>query len=260
MQLDSAIQQLRKQLVNHRLYQLINDADTLRHFMRAHVFCVWDFQSLLKALQRELTCINMPWLPTPDVEARRLINEIVLEEESDELPDGGYASHFELYLDAMGECGAHKQPIESLIGCLYNGEEIDKALEKTQLPGGVKPFLNNTFAVIRRRRIHELVALFAYTREDILPDIFQQLVQQRRQRQPQQWYKFLYYLNRHIEVDGERHGPISHALLGRICRNDERKWREASVAAVTALEARLTLWDCLAQELEKKSELSKTGS
>jgi hypothetical protein len=85
-------------------------------------------------------------------------------------------------------------------------------------------------------------------------------VRQLQQREPQQWTRFLYYLNRHIEVDGERHGPISHALLGRICGDDEKKWQEASAAAVRALQARLTLWDCLTQELEQKSELSKTGS
>ncbi len=61
--------------------------------------------TLLKALQRHLTCVTVPWTPTPHREARRLINEIVLAEESDEDGAGGFASHFESYLDAMRRPG-----------------------------------------------------------------------------------------------------------------------------------------------------------
>ncbi|MFM8435856.1 MAG: DUF3050 domain-containing protein, partial [Planctomycetia bacterium] len=79
---------VRDRLVAHRLYALVNSPARLRRFMEHHVFAVWDFQSLLKALQRRFTCCDIPWIPTPDREARRLVNEIVLDEESDVLPDG----------------------------------------------------------------------------------------------------------------------------------------------------------------------------
>ena len=74
-------------LISHSLYAELRDEESLRIFMRSHVFCVWDFQSLLKALQRLVTCVEVPWLPTADPEARRLVNEIVLDEESDEGQD-----------------------------------------------------------------------------------------------------------------------------------------------------------------------------
>jgi len=67
----------------HPLYEHVSDEHSLRLLMRTHVFAVWDFQSLLKSLQRSLTCVEVPWLPTADAEARRFVNEIVLEEESD---------------------------------------------------------------------------------------------------------------------------------------------------------------------------------
>ena len=86
----------RERLVRHRIYGLVDSAARLRRFMESHVFAVWDFQSLLKAMQQRLTCTSIPWVPTPDAEARRLVNEIVLDEESDALPEGGSASHFEL--------------------------------------------------------------------------------------------------------------------------------------------------------------------
>ena len=112
---------VRERLVRHRIYGLVNSASRLRRFMESHVFAVWDFQSLLKAMQQRLTCTTIPWVPTPDPEARRLVNEIVLDEESDELPEGGAASHFELYLEGMRAAGADTGPIDRMIEALRSG-------------------------------------------------------------------------------------------------------------------------------------------
>ena len=99
--LQQSLRPLRDQLFNHEVYRSIKTPDDLRTFMEHHVFAVWDFMSLLKALQRHLTGVTIPWLPQGDRNARRLINEIVLDEESDEDGEGGYISHFELYRAAM---------------------------------------------------------------------------------------------------------------------------------------------------------------
>ena len=111
----------RERLVRHRIYGLVNSAARLRRFMESHVFAVWDFQSLLKAMQQRLTCTSIPWVPTADAEARRLVNEIVLDEESDALPEGGSASHFELYLHGMRNAGADTGPIDRMIETLRAG-------------------------------------------------------------------------------------------------------------------------------------------
>ena len=121
-------------LISHSLYDELRDEESLRIFMRAHVFCVWDFQSLLKALQRLVTCVEVPWLPTADPEARRLVNEIVLDEESDEAPGGGHLSHFELYLQAMQECGADAVSMGVFLEDLRSSVDLREVLARPTLP------------------------------------------------------------------------------------------------------------------------------
>ena len=248
--IESRIAPLNAQLANHRLYELVTDEAALRTFMRAHVFCVWDFQSILSALQQQLTCVSVPWVPGGDPQARRLINEVVLEEESDEHPDGGYISHYEFYLEAMGGAGADTKPIEALIEELKAGKDIDSVINTADLPAGVEQFLATTFGTIASGDVHRIVGLFCYTREEIIPDMFIKLVEYLTRTQPGRWDKFHYYLNRHIEMDGERHGPISQALLKRICGENARKWAEAGESVEQALKARIRLWDAIAATIE----------
>ena len=85
-----SLRPLRQQVVEHPVYRHIETLADVRLLMEHHVFAVWDFMSLLKALQRHLTCVTVPWVPQGDRHSRRLINEIVLAEESDEECGGGY--------------------------------------------------------------------------------------------------------------------------------------------------------------------------
>jgi hypothetical protein len=237
----------RDRLVDHRLYARVNSPERLRRFMEMHVYAVWDFQSLLKAMQQRLTCTSIPWLPTPDREARRLVNEIVLDEESDELPEGGSASHFELYLESMQAAGADTKPIERLLDLLRAGTPLPQALAGAGVPTAAADFVKRSFAVIESGSTHRIVAAFTYGREDVIPDMFRHLVVSLAEQDEATWGRFRYYLERHIAHDDEKHAPVCRRIVASLCGEDATKWAEASQTARECIEARIAFWDAIAK-------------
>ena len=248
-ELELALAPVRERLVTHPLYGCLRDERTVCLFMKAHVFAVWDFQSLLKALQGLLTCVDVPWVPTTDPEARRLINEIVLDEESDQAPGGGYLSHFEIYLKAMRECGADMDPIRSFVGSVRGGMAVEDALDKPTVPSGIRSFVGMTMDIARSGQAHRIAAAFAYGREEIIPAMFRRLVESLSTASPRLWATLRYYLDRHIGKDSEQHGPQAKLLVRKLCGNDRTLWSEAIEAAQMSLDARLRLWDKIAASL-----------
>jgi hypothetical protein len=244
--LEARIRPLRERLASHPLYASIHALDHLHAFMEAHVLAVWDFMSLLKALQRGLTCVEVPWLPSAQPEARRLINEIVLGEESD-LYEGRAASHFELYLEAMRECGASTAGIDALLKALRRGLTLEEALRSApvagQVPASACAFVRETFSVVQQGKPHAIAASFTFGREEVIPDMFRGFVRELDTRLAGRLRRFVWYLERHIEVDGEEHGPMARRMVAALCGQDAARWNEAAEAAEAALLARTQLWD-----------------
>ncbi|MDF1799789.1 MAG: DUF3050 domain-containing protein [Planctomycetota bacterium] len=230
-------------VAEHPLYAALTGPAELRTFMRSHVFAVWDFQCLLKTLQQRLTSVGSPWLPTDDLASRRLINEIVLEEESDVHPTRGHASHFELYLDAMADAGADTGPIEALIAGIRAGGEPRELLAAGSWPPGVARFVTWTLDVIATGELHRIAAAFTQGREEVIPAMFQELVAQLDERDAKAWGLFRFYLERHIELDGGDHGPAARKLFTRLHQGDARLEAEAMDTAREALSERCILWD-----------------
>jgi hypothetical protein len=244
------LRDLRDRLVAHPIYARIDSPERLRRFLESHVFAVWDFMSLLKALQQRLTCTSVPWFPTADAEARRLVNEVVLDEESDMLPDGGHASHFELYLDCMRQAGADTGPIERLLEALRQGTPPSAALAACGCTPEAAEFVRRSFAVIESGSTPAIAAAFTYGREDVIPDMFTNVVATLADRDPDSWSMFRYYLDRHIEADGDHHGPICRRIVARLCGDTPALWAEASAAARECLAARIALWDGIAASFD----------
>lgn len=257
--LEEQIQPLYRQLAQHRLYASFESIEDLRLFMEAHVFAVWDFMSLLKTLQRGLTCVDVPWIPRLHAESRRLVNEIVLGEESD-VYQGTPVSHFELYRLAMTQCGANTSAIDRLLEALTQGADWASALSTSGAPKAAIDFVRATFHIIEADRLHATAAAFTFGREDLIPDMFRGFIRDQDERLGGQLQTLRWYLERHIEVDGEEHGPMALRMVSELCGDDPTKWQEASQAAIYALQARLALWDGIADVLEEKHAAVLTRS
>jgi hypothetical protein len=238
---------IRRQIEGHALYREITTVMDLRLFMQVHVFAVWDFMSLLKALQHCLTSVSVPWVPSPYPDSCRLINEIVLGEESDAYEDR-HLSHFEIYLEAMREAGADTRPIKRLIAQLKQGVTLVEALSSSDIPEEVQVFIGSTFDTIRVDKAHIMAAAFTFGREDLIPTMFREIVHDLRCGF-EGLAVFEYYLERHIEVDGDSHGPMALTMLEDLCGDDDNRWEEATNAAKNALEARLRMWDAIVDRI-----------
>lgn len=247
VQLQEELAPLRKKLVQHPLYEHLQTMEDICLFMEHHVFAVWDFMSLLKGLQQQLTCVQVPWLPSPHPHLARFINEIVLGEESDVDENGQAQSHFELYLAAMKEAGANPLLIEVFVEELRKGNSVTAVLEVLQLPDFVHNFVQFTFDTIATQDAACLAAAFTFGREDIIPDLFLAIIDQEQARKGEPAYaKLRYYLQRHIELDGDEHGPLSLQMIEALCGESPEKWAAVQTTAINALQKRLELWDGIA--------------
>ena len=243
-----AVEPLRAKLARHPLYSSIRSVAALRLFMESHVYAVWDFMSLVKALQRELTCIAVPWRPARNAAACRLINEIVLGEESD-LYQGEALSHFELYMRAMESCGGRRAGADRLVAAIEGGAPVERALGEAGVPEEARQFVRATFAVLATEAPHRVAAAFAFGREDLIPEMFSSFVRELDEGMPGRVAPFRYYLERHIAVDGDEHGPMALAMLRELCPT-ARHWAEARESAEAALKARIALWDGIHVRIE----------
>ncbi|UGU15273.1 DUF3050 domain-containing protein [Sinomicrobium kalidii] len=251
------ISPLRNQLLKHSLYQNINSPDDLKLFLEYHVFAVWDFMSLLKALQQKLTCTETPWIPTGNPELRYLINEIVLAEETDSNKEGNHLSHYEMYLGAMKECGANTSRIENFISDLLSLKNILVDIKLSELPPAVKDFLNFTFFLIEEGKPHKIASAFTFGREDLIPEMFTAILREMQQNFPEfHINKLVYYFERHIELDQDEHGPMALRMVSELCEDNEQKWKEAKDAATMAMQMRIALWDTIEKEIIKARENS----
>ena len=238
----------RSQLAHHNVYAGLQSIEDVRVFMEHHVFAVWDFMSLLKSLQRRLSCVEVPWLPVGSARMRRLINEIVLEEESDMI-DGEPVSHFELYRSAMLAVGAETRPIDAFVTALRSGADVPTALAGCSVPVGARAFVGKTFEIIASDNLHQIAAAFTFGREDAIPGMFRKLIDSLSCQRSASLGPLQVYLDRHIGLDEDNHGPMALSMLAELCGDDERRWEEATDAALTALTARLTLWSTVSSEV-----------
>jgi len=236
---------LKHKLENHPIFSRINSIDELIVFMEHHVFAVWDFMSLLKKLQKDLVPSGSPWVPNPNGNLVRFINEIVLEEESDQAFGKGneitYTSHYQIYLDAMTEVGASTNVVTEFVEEV-SCKGIHAAFNFSKLPEPSLKFMKHTFDLIEKGKSHEIASSFAIGRESIVPLMFQRILDQSKLG-AQEVPVFRYYLQRHAELDGDHHGPMALKLLENMSAGDPEVENEIVQQAEKSIEQRISFWD-----------------
>jgi hypothetical protein len=199
--------------------------------------------SLLKSLQQAFTCVTVPWTSPKNATLAHLINEIVLAEESDVDRLGIYGSHYYLYYRAMENLGANTKQIHTFLRTLQVKADMKTAALIADLPTNVTQFLTFTFDVIASGKMHCIAAVFTFGREALIPDMFTALVHDLRTTFPEELNDYVYYLDRHIELVGDEHGPLALQMIAELCGEDETKCDEVIVLSKKALEVRASLWD-----------------
>ncbi len=217
------VSKYRDQLIKHPIYGNIDSINGLKQFMESHVYAVWDFMSLVKKLQMDLTTTTLPWQPPKNNAAARLINEIVWGEETDLDKDGNSVSHFEMYLNAMRQINANTQSVENLLDRLGEGNDIFDTIDQAGLPEYVTNFLNFTFRIIEEGKTHKIAAVFTFGREDLIPDMFISMIKRMNIENERKFDQIIYYFERHIEVDGDSHGPMALDMIKNLCGSDPVK-------------------------------------
>ncbi|RTY91364.1 DUF3050 domain-containing protein [Flavobacterium sp. GT3R68] len=244
------IQPIKDILLQHPLYKKVLTIEDLHRFLENHVYAVWDFMSLLKALQSQLTCITTPWFATPNPEIRYLINEIVLAEETDLTLDGRRQSHYEMYVEAMEDCSASTSEIKQFLTEVNSLRNIFVAIRQSKLHPNIKAFLDFTFRVIEEGKSHKIAAAFTFGREDLIPSMFNAILKNFQQNFPEtDLRKLIYYFERHIELDADEHGPMAMRMISELCGDDIQKWKEVEAISIEALEKRIGLWDAIEEQI-----------
>jgi hypothetical protein len=240
-------------LQNHRVFGLLKTVEDLQLFMSWHVFAVWDFMSLVKRLQQELTVVTTPWVPSPYPQSARLINEIVLGEESDAAPGGRHLSHYELYLEAMHEIGADTSSVDQFVAAVISGDEPVGALKQGDIHPAIQQFVTQTLETAQHGQLAEVLGNFFFGREDIIPRMFQSLLDRWHLTQ-EQAPVFTFYLERHIELDSDEHGPAALKMLKTFTDGDNDALEKLEKAAESAIKSRLMFWDALADEIALRQQ------
>ena len=239
---------LKNKIYKHKLFHKNLETKHIRYFMESHIFSVWGFMSILKSLQFSLSRNSLPWLPTENTRngLTSFINEIVLSEESDYIEGIGYISHFEIYLEAMKEIGADSSKILELIDCIYREGSAYDVINNLDILDEVKDFIKFDLDTALSDDLPKIVGSFTLGREKVIPNMFEHIIQSVADASATN--KFTTYLNRHIDIDGDRHGPLSSKLLDKLCCSD-KNLKVAYQAGIDSLNLRLKVWNKISDNM-----------
>ena len=245
----------------YSLPQAITSIADLRLFMEHHVFAVWDFMLLLKTLQQHLAPSGVPWVPPTHPEIAGLVNSLVAEEECDLLPEnlGGplHLSHFAIYRRAMVEIDANTAVIDAVLQQASKGD-LAGAVRHRGIPAPSARFLRTTQELISSGEVHALAAAFAYGRELLVPDLFRGLLD-RLTVLELPCPTLRWYLERHIILDGDSHGPLAETMVLTLAGNDPAARQTVQTVRRQVLADRSAFWDAIELQFRERPPSNRSG-
>ena len=139
----------------------------------------------------------------------------------------------------------------SFISYMRDDESISDALRKVEVDVVVADFVQFTFDTINTKKDHLIASVFAFGREGLIADMFIEILNHSSQINQAAYHSMIYYLERHIELDGDEHGPMAMKMIQELCGNDEKKIEETIIYAKKALKWRIRLWDKIADAIQQ---------
>jgi len=134
-----------------------------------------------------------------------------------------------------------------------NGMKWHESLKETRrkfahIPANTFEFVEHTMQVVEHGSTAEVGASFLFGREDPIPTMFQKLLSQfNKEKVPCDNLKL--YLQRHIDVDEDSHGPMADLMLGKLCTTEE-KCEKALNVVKELIEMRVHLWDGIYSQIK----------
>ena len=245
----------------YSLPQAITSIADLRLFMEHHVFAVWDFMLLLKTLQQHLAPSGVPWVPPSHPEIAGLVNSLVAEEECDLLPEnlGGplHLSHFAIYRRAMVEIDANTAVIDAVLQQAWRGD-LAGAVRHRDIPAPAAHVRRSTQELISSGEVHALAAAFAYGRELLVPDLFRGLLD-RLIVSELSCPTLRLYLERHIALDGDSHGPLAETMVLTLAGSDLAAHQTVNAVRSRVRSDRAAFWDAIEIQLRERSPSNRSG-
>ena len=242
------LDELKHKITTHPLFANKLEPKHMCKFMESHIFAVWGFMSILKSLQKIITPSNLPWIPNKNTKNGlvNFVNEIILSEESDYIEGIGFISHFEIYLLAMKNMGAKTDQLDKLTSRIMDNGYNKKFIDDVDASAEVKSFLKYDLEVSMNGTLPEIIGAFTLGREKVIPNMFSYILPAIEETSASKY--LITYLERHIDIDGDRHGPLSMKLLNASC--DKEQLSPAYASAIKSLELRLLVWDRIYEDIK----------
>ena len=226
--------------------------EELKIFMSYHVYAVWDFMSIVKYLQNHICPSFYPWKPSKYTKngIAHFINEIIYSEESDADEHGNYFSHFDLYIMAMKDIGVDIKEINNFILSSDLNDMKFETPNSFNIPNESMEFVKNTFKCLNSDSFANTAAIFTYGRETTIPDMFSKILN-KIDVDNTNFSKLRLYIERHIDIDSSRHGPLSLKLFEYAHENNQDKYDEAIKYAIMSIDKRINLWDGVLNKIQE---------